>query len=65
MFEIFVNTNYLFIPNTKISLHEVRLNKLHCSYSKRKGKVNLENKRFLNKVITWFIYLDFAKIAWK
>jgi len=61
MLEIFVKTNYLSIPNSKISTNEVRLDRLHCNYSKRKGKVNFENKWFLNKVITWIVYLDFAK----
>ena len=61
MLEIFVKTNYLSIPYSKIIPDEVRLDRLHRSYSKRKGKVNLENKRFLNKVITWIVYLDLVK----
>jgi hypothetical protein len=61
MLEIFVKTSYLSIPNSNISTDEVRLDRLHCNYSKRKGKVNLENKQFLNKVITWIVYLDFAE----
>jgi len=65
MLEIFVNTNYLSIPNLKISPDEVRLDRMYCSYSKRKEKEILENERFLNKVITWIVYLDFVKIAWK
>jgi len=61
MLEIFVKTNYLSIPNSKISPDEVRLDRLYCSNSKRKENENLETNRFLNKVITWIVYLDFVK----